>query len=202
MAKQRSNQKFLSAPHRWPLPKRHFAPIEALQPMPTEPNVARLLGHRLRRPIARVLAGSLWQESDKQYDCAEDNHGRQWPAKGKPTMARRLVEKIANGGPERARQNECCPEKQYPRNAGPVVQSSEHDKSGTKQQCATVIPETSVVRDPVAQSLPQGLGKRDRDPIESALGDVTVATLTEPRVTYHAPREQRTQASRMDEPPT
>lgn len=78
-------------------------------------------------------------------------------------MARRLVEKITNRGAKRARKNECGPEKKHPRDIGPKVQRRKEKKARTKQQSATIVSETRVVRDPIAQSSTQGLGKRDRN---------------------------------------
>jgi len=92
------------------------------------------------------------------------------PVEVQATLGQRLVEKVANGGTQRPRENECRPEQQRVRDFGPQVQCGHKHQPYSEDQRTEFVAQTQAATirasHPVAQRGAQCLGEHDRAPVK------------------------------------
>ena len=132
---------------------------------------------RLRDRLNRVSSGSsltlsgmasglLRQEQDAGNNESQQNTGGTVAAERKAAMINWLVEQIAQGGTERAREDKSGPEKESPRNVRKEISGGYQREPCAEYEGTTFIAEPVCVGHPVAERRSQGLGEQDRSPIE------------------------------------
>ena len=68
-----------------------------------------------------MMPGALRQDQNTDHDEGANDCRSERPAEVEPAGAYRFVEKIADGGAERSRQDECGPEQEHTGDAGRVL---------------------------------------------------------------------------------
>ena len=76
----------------------------------------------------RFWSGLLRKDEDQRDDHHQERERCSVTAQSQAALRDRLVEKIAEGGSERASQNECSPKQTDPRKARDVVKKSGQQK--------------------------------------------------------------------------
>src|ERR1700704_5812205 len=84
---------------------------------------------------------------------------------GETAVGNRLVEKVADGRTQGAREDEGTPEQQRARNVREEVRRRDDRQPGTENQRAALVAQ-STIGHPVAECRSQGLREQDGDPVE------------------------------------
>ena len=71
-----------------------------------------------------MLAGLLRQDKNAANDEDSEHRRGERTTKGKAAVGQRLVEKIADRGAERPRQDKRRPEQKHPRNSAPEIEAA------------------------------------------------------------------------------
>ena len=81
-------------------------------------------------------------------------------------MIKWLVEEIADGGAERAGQDEGRPEQQHTGHLRPEIEPGDNRERRAEETCSAKEAKPGIVRHPVAQRRAKRLRERDRHPVE------------------------------------
>ncbi len=148
---------------------------------------------KLRRGVLRgVAAGPLRQDEQAGDDERGNDRGGDRAAQRKAAGIDGLVEEVADGGAQRARQDEGGPEQRHARQAGPVIEHDDHRKRGGEHQRAAFVAEPGRIRHPVAKRRAERLRQRDGRPVEG-LGLRRVDGVDGDRAERTVPEAQRGQ---------
>src|SRR5215472_18456131 len=122
------------------------------------PIASELAQGRSRGPwrLSRIPAGALRQDKNQRDDHHAEYERCQWPADVEPAFANRLVEEIAEGGPERAGENERSPEENHVGDVRPEIECRHDRENGAEYNGAALVTRAGIC-DPIAERRAQRL---------------------------------------------
>src|SRR5215469_14726059 len=111
-------------------------------------------------------ARSLRYNEQTDNDEGSDHRRGERSAEREAAFGQGLIEEIADGGAERARQDEGRPEQEHARDIGPKIKRGDDGEPDSKDERAAFVAEAAVIGEPIAERGAERLRQGDGGPVE------------------------------------